>query len=192
MKPCSQNQMRLAMLAINALEEGPARELHRHLATCEGCRDYLEQLRAVSRNIAEIQPLVDGPRAGDFHQRLLARLKAEQPKSIASQVTNLVRRFTFSWRAALPVLGASAAAIALLLILHHRPRPVELSIRVVTTTANLPSPKTDSAPTLSTYQFLANHSPEKLDELLTRQASRNPAPAPVYTPATLARSDLLE
>lgn len=184
--------MRLAMLALNALDEDKACELQHHLATCEGCQSYLEELRNVSRNISELGPLTDLPRPRDFHQKLLNRLEAERSRSV-SQISNLVASFAFSWRAALPVLGASAAAIAVLLILHHQPtKPNQpatpLAKTIATTTAN----QINFSPTFSTYQFLANRSPEKLDELLTREANRNPVPAPIYTAATLSRSELIE
>src|SRR6185503_10489582 len=120
MKPCPQNQMPLALLAINSLDEVEAQELHRHLATCAACIGYLNEIKNLARNIVEVQPLMEVPRSPEFHRRLLNRLEAERPGPLSSKITNLFRGFSFSWRSALPVLGASAAAIAVLLVLHHQ------------------------------------------------------------------------
>jgi len=192
MKPCPQNQMPLALLAINSLDEVEAQELHRHLATCAACIGYLNEIKNLARNIVEVQPLMEVPRSPEFHRRLLNRLEAERPGPLSSKITNLFRGFSFSWRSALPVLGASAAAIAVLLVLHYQGKTNQPSAPVVSAVPSIPNPKADFSPTLSNYQFLANHSPDKLDELLTRESRLNPAPAPVYTPATLSRSELLE
>lgn len=190
MKPCSQKQ--LALLALNALNPDEARDLQLHVDGCQSCRACLEEFRTLSRTIARIEPLADLPRAPDFHQSILRRLELERPQPLPARISNLLRNFTLPWRTALPLLGASSAAIALLLVLHHQRKPLAPGDSGPQATVALSTAKPDFAPTLSTYQFLANHSPEKLDEALALQASRNPAPAPLYTAATLSRSELSE
>lgn len=193
MKPCSQKQMRLALLVLNALQADEARELQQHLAACEGCRSYLEELRTVSGRIAKIEPLAELPRAVGFHQKLVHRLRAERPRPLAAQITDGLSNLIRSWRAALPVLGASATAIAVLVVFHYQRNtnaPVDPGLKPITAAAAVP--KTDFAPTLSSYQFLANESPDKLDEALALQASHNPAPAALYTAASRSRAEWTE
>jgi hypothetical protein len=184
--------MRLALLVINGVDADEARELQLHAAACEGCRGYLEELRAVSRKIAEIEPLTEAPRPRNFHQKLLDRLEAERPWPLSAQISVLFGSFTRSWRAALPLVGASTAGLAVLLILHHQRQPSMPANPGLKAIIAPSSPKPHFAPTLSTYQFLANRSPEKLDEALALEASHNPAPAPLYTAATLSRPELTE
>ena len=56
----------------------------------------------------------------------------------------------------------------------------------------MPPAKRDLAPTISNYQMIANHSLEKLDEVLTTEGNRNPPPAPVYTVSSFAHVTLLD
>ena len=53
-------------------------------------------------------------------------------------------------------------------------------------TAALPELPKHLAPTVANYEMMANQPLEKLDELLTKQGSRNLPPAPIYTASTLA------
>jgi hypothetical protein len=49
-----------------------------------------------------------------------------------------------------------------------------------------PTSKSDLEPTIGNYQFIANQSLERLDELLNRQGSRNLPPGKVYSASIFA------
>jgi hypothetical protein len=79
----------------------------------------------------------------------------------------------------------AALAIATLSILVRQPAvppPAPISVQAVST----PAPKSDLEPTVANYQRVANRSLDELDDLLTRQANRNPPPVPIYTASMFA------
>jgi len=53
-----------------------------------------------------------------------------------------------------------------------------------------PSAAADPAPTLASYEKVAGQSLEELDDLLTRQSSRPPSPARIYTASSPALAEL--
>jgi len=183
MKPCSKNRKLIAWLALDALEPQRARELRAHIAACEGCRRYLEEIATVKERLvaAEIRPDIQASES--FHRRLAGRL--EQPASLWESLVAQFAATRLNWRVALPVLGAVALVIATLSILVRQPEvspPARISLQAVVP----PGPKSDLPPTIANYQRVANRSLDELDELLTRQAKRNPSPAPIYTASMFA------
>ena len=51
MKPCSKNRKLLAWLALGNLDDKQATALREHVATCEGCRSYLDELDAAQEPV---------------------------------------------------------------------------------------------------------------------------------------------
>ena len=84
-----------------------------------------------------------------------------------------------------PVLGASAVAVAAWAIFLQRPN---VPLPPSTAAQSRVPVESDFEPTISNYQMVANRSLDKLDDLLTRQANRNPSPIPIYTVSTLTRA----
>jgi len=82
-------------------------------------------------------------------------------------------------------LGAVAVAIAATFFLAWPPT-VSPPERAGVQRATAPLAETDLPPTIANYQMVASQSPEKLDELLTRQANRPRSPAPIYTASAFA------
>jgi len=91
-----------------------------------------------------------------------------------------------NWRIALPL---AAAVIITALVLFTRPSTVAPPPIVQANPANV---KTDLDPTISNYHMIANRSLDKFDELLNRQASRNPSPTPIYTASTTTGPDSVD
>jgi anti-sigma factor RsiW len=59
MKPCSKNRKLLAWLALGHLDAGRATILREHLATCDGCRCYLEGIAKVTARISAAEMKAD-------------------------------------------------------------------------------------------------------------------------------------
>ena len=183
MKPCTKNRKLLVWLALDELEARKAEELRAHIKTCEGCRGYLQEISTVTERLAaaEMLPVIEASES--FHQRLVSRL--EQPTSLWEHLVAQFAATRLNWRVALPALGAAALVIATLSILVRQPAlspPAPTGVQAVLT----PARKSDLVPTIANYQSVANRSLDELDDLLTRQANRNPAPAPIYTASMFA------
>src|SRR6266511_2156666 len=121
MKPCSTHRKLIAWLALDALEVQEARDLRAHLETCEGCRRYFEQISNVTERLtaAEAKPAIRTSES--FHQRLVCRLRAEQPGSFSAAMVARLRAVLLNWRVVLPVMGATAVVIAV--FSRFEPRP---------------------------------------------------------------------
>jgi anti-sigma factor RsiW len=189
MKPCSRNRKLLAWLALGELDARRAGELRAHIQTCDGCRRYLEQISTVTEKLtaAEVMPEIEASES--FHQRLAGRL--EEPGSFWESLVAQFAPRRLNWRVALPVLGTAALVVATLSILLRQPTispPVPIRVQAV-----LPSVQTsDLPPTIANYQRVANRSLDELDELLTRQANRNPPPAQIYTASMFALGNAVD
>ena len=186
MKPCAGNQKLIAWLAANALDAPRAQALRRHLQTCEGCRGYLDEMSAITRNLAAAQPSPEMQASETFHQKLAGTLRATTPNSPWSVASAWLRRWN---RLAAPIAMATAlVTIALVSGLWRHPAGPgpdlpETGPRPATgLNAELP-------PTLANYQRAARQSLEKLDELLTEQGNQNPSRTPVYTASMLPHRD---
>jgi hypothetical protein len=201
MKPCAKNRRPIAWLAVGVLESGTARELRAHLEVCPACRSYFDEIANVTEKLGTAKPASDLEASTAFHRRVVAALRNQPPprRSFAAQLQPWLR-----WRIALPSALAGLAILTLAAILLWPPR-LPSSPRPTTqplpTTAGTRSPLThpldftalsDPEPTLATYEAIANRSLDELDEVLTRQASRPVATAPLYTASTLTSSKTVE
>jgi len=185
MKPCSKNRKLIAWLAVDALDGRQALDLRAHLETCEGCRQYLQELSHVTEKLAAAGISSDIEPSGSFHRRVVARLRAAESVSVWESLVAHLRGTTLNWRVALPVIAAIAVLIAASSGFVRRP-DVSPHTQFSARTALVPNSKSDLLPTIANYQMVANQSLDKLDELLTRQGNRNPSPTQIYTASTLA------
>jgi len=188
MKPCSNYRKRIAWLALGVLDSREERDVRAHLEMCPGCRNYLEEMSGVSDKLSACRIDPDICASESFHQELAHRLKAEATLSHWAVVVAQLRAASPRWKIALPVVGAAAAVVTALLLVV-RP-PAGSSLAPIKSATAMPPAKRDLAPTISNYQMIANHSLEKLDEVLTTEGNRNPPPAPVYTVSSFARATL--
>jgi len=191
MKPCPTHRKLIAWLALNALDAPKARDLREHLATCEGCRRYLEEISNVTEQLiaAETEPDIQASEA--FHQRVVRRFRAEEAGSFLGIAMARVRAMPLNWRVVLPVIGATGVVIAAASLFGPRlggPSPAPTRIQAVLASKAEP----ELSPTISNYQRIANRSLDELDELLTRQGNRNPPPTPFYTASTRTRANSSE
>jgi hypothetical protein len=183
MKPCSNHRKPIAWLAVGALDARQDRDLRAHLETCEGCRRYLKEISTITEKLAAPEIRTDIQTSESFHQRVIGALRPE-----ASAWPNLLANLRgpwLNWRVAVPAIGTAALLVVALSIFVRNPNIPSPSPTPVVAVS--PKTKTDFDPTVLNYQMVANRSLEKLDELLTSQGSRTPAPSPIYTASPLAR-----
>jgi len=185
MKPCSNNRKPLALLAVDALSVSEEHELRAHLQTCESCRAYLQEISNVTQKLGAVELGSEIQTSEAFHQRVVRSLRAEETAAASSLLTQL-RAALSNWRVALPLAGATALLVVGFLF-FTRPSPVPNVAKV-----SPPNVKTELDPTISNYQMIANRSLEKFDELLNRQATRNPSAGPIYTASMLSTRDGLD
>jgi hypothetical protein len=181
MKPCSTNRQQIAWMAIDALDERSARDLRGHIETCEGCRRYLAEISGVTRSLSTVEKPQNIQTNEFFHQRVTNALRVGPPKPSWNSITSYLRTHNWIWRGALPASALAALAIALSLFWRPAIPPVPL-LHALTRT---PPIKVDLPPTIANYTMVANQSLEMLDDLLTRQACKNPAPARACTVSNL-------
>jgi len=187
MKPCSNNRKPIAWLAIGALDAGQERTLRTHLESCEGCRSYLEEISTITQKLAATEVRSEIQTSESFHQKVADALRPQRTISAWPNSLATLRGVWLNWRVALPAIGATALLVAALSVFVRHPNapsPSPTRVEVVSVKT-----KADLDPTVLNYQMVANRSLENLDELLTRQGNRNPAPAQIYTASPLARAD---
>jgi hypothetical protein len=191
MKPCSIHRKSVALLAAGALDSQEERSLRAHLATCECCRGYYEEVSRATQKLHAIEPRSDIQTSEGFHNRVLGALGAEARIPAWQSALMRIRASLLNWRVAVPLAGATAIVLLALSLPLRRPAvssPGPTGLQV----ASAPGTKADLEPTVSNYQTVANRSLEKLDDLLTRQGNHNPGSSPIYTASSLSQVNGLE
>ncbi len=189
MKPCRKNRKLIAWLTVGALESAQERGLRAHIETCAGCRRYFEEISEVAHKLQAPEPEANIQASAYFHRRVLSALKEEDtslnwPVPVAQWVTN--------WRLALPAAVAAVLMILALAIFLHPPAVAPSAITDAQSVPPAVVRKADPLPTLSNYEMVANQSLDQFDELLNRQASRNPPPAPIFQASSLLPETVTE
>jgi anti-sigma factor RsiW len=180
MKPCSKNRKQIAWLALGELDAGSEKTLREHLAGCDGCRNYFEEVSGVTEKLAAAKPDSNVQAPDFFHQRLTEKLRAAESGPVVDEVTAWLARMTPGWRVALP--GMAILVVAVFAVIARR-EPATASVapppnvQVVTASGS----SGDPAPTVANYQMIASQSLDKLDALLTREGNESLPPAPIYT-----------
>ena len=180
MKPCSKNRQLITWLALDELDAAQARELRAHFENCEECRAYWIEISNVAEKLTAVEMAPEIQPSRSFHQELMGRLRAGEAESVWATLTSQLRGSLLNWRFTVPALALVAVLIAVLPF-HERPVGIASSLKSEARVVSPVGPKGDLPPTIANYQTIANQSLEKLDELLTQQASRNPAPTRIYT-----------
>lgn len=175
MKPCSDKRKLIALLALDELDARETQELKSHLQSCEGCRNYLEEISTVKEKLAVVECTSEIETSEAFHRNLVSRLRKEESAAgwgIASIFGGLL-----SWRVALPV-----AAVCVVLIIGLQVQRQAPGVRPQPPTPNqivsAPDDIADVAPSIGNYQIAADESLQTFDELLNREAKMSLAPVP--------------
>ena len=185
MKPCFSKRKLIAWLALGELDARRAQDLRAHIETCDGCRRYLAEISAVGERLAAADAKPETEASESFHRRLVGRLRAEQSRSPRDALAAWMSATRLNWRVAFPAVGAAALVIVLVSLFPRQPG-VSPPVRISRPAVALPDAKEDLSPTVANYQRVASRSLDEFDELLTRQAKRNPSRAPIYTASMLA------
>jgi anti-sigma factor RsiW len=180
MKPCSQNRKQITWLALGELDIASEKTLREHLAGCDGCRRYFEEISGVTEKLAAAEPDARVQAPDFFHQRLTEKLRAAESGSVLEDAVAWFARMTPGWRVALP--GMAVVLLAVFVVVTRRQPATDTvvpppSVQVAVT----PSSVSDSAPTMGNYQMIAGQSLDKLDEVLTKEGNASLPPAPIYT-----------
>jgi hypothetical protein len=188
MKPCSNQRKRIAWMAVGALGASEERALRQHLASCGGCSRYLQEIDGVKEALFAVKTRTDIESSESFHRRVVGVLEPEANGPTWRTATEQFRAAWLSWRLALPAMAATLVIIAALFVGPRRPGDL-LSPSGHSPTRLDSKPKGDLAPTFSNYQRLANRSLDKFEELVNRQANRNPPSTMAYTASELKRAE---
>jgi hypothetical protein len=184
MKPCAKNRQPIAWLAMDALSAQQAAPLRDHLARCEGCRRYWEEISSVTAELAAAAPESDLEASERFHRRVAEKLQAVQSSSVLSSLAAWCRGWRLNWRVALPAPALLLLVLGAIVALRYPPalfRPTAPSAQGGSAAAMASAP----APTLANYQMAASQSLEKFSDLLTRQGNSPLPRAPLMTASTL-------
>ena len=188
MKPCSKNRKLIAWLALDALEARKAAALRDHLALCEGCRRYWEEISNVAEGLASAAPDSKLEASEYFHHRVAEKLQAVESSSILETLAGWLGGRRLNWRVALAGMAALGIALFAMVAPHNHsslPPPATPTAQV----ASASSSESDLAPSIANYQMIANQSLEKLSELLTRQGNKSLPPTPLYTASSFQLAD---
>lgn len=179
MKACPKNRKLIAWLVLDSLNAQEAAGLRAHLAHCEGCRRYAEEISNVTKGLASAKMDSDLEASESFHRQVTAKLQPVESGSVVANLTFWFRETMLQWRVALPAVAVLAIALVVVIAPKHptaSPSP-ESTAQVVSPSGSA----NDLAPTIANYQMIASQSPDKLAELLTQQGNKPLPPAPTYT-----------
>jgi hypothetical protein len=191
MKPCSKNRKLLALLALGNLDAEEATALRDHVATCQGCRCFLNELAKVTASISAAEMNTDIVTTATFHRRVVAAVKAEEARTVWPNVGGFFRGTLLKWRVVFPTLGGIGIVFVVGLLLNSQPKSgAALPGSSKSQSDSAHSRVADFRPTIANYQMVANQSLEKLDQLLSEQGSRRLPPAPVYKASALIAADV--
>jgi anti-sigma factor RsiW len=188
MKPCLQNRKQITWLALGELDVAAEKTLRQHLAGCDGCRRYFEEISGVTKKLAAAEPDSSIQAPDFFHLRLTEKLRAAESGSVWENAVAWLARMTPGWRLALP--GMAVLLLAVFVVVTRRQPSTDAvtppsAVQVVTTLNS----ESDLAPTMGNYQMIAGQSLDKLDEVLTKEGNASLSPAPVYTASMSKLSD---
>jgi len=103
---CAEVHTSLGAFVLGGLEPEEDAEIRRHLASCSGCRNELQDLEKINRTLAAAPPPADPP--GYLKDEILSRVRGEEKPSSNKEFSS-----SANLRYALPVVAA-AALVAIL------------------------------------------------------------------------------
>ena len=182
MKPCSKNRKLISWLVLGVLDARKTAALREHMALCEGCRRYREEILNIAEKLLTAEPDANIQASELFHQRVTETLRGIESDSAFENLAARLRGTMLNWRIALPATAALVIAVlGFVTLRQHTVASLSPPVRV----ASVSDLDGDLPPTLANYQMLASRSLEKLDEVLTRQGNKRLPPAPIYTALAL-------
>jgi anti-sigma factor RsiW len=121
MKPCSKNRKLIAWLALDALDAEKRRRFANHLALCEGCRRYWEEISNVTERLASAAPDSNLEASEVFHHQVAEELQAVESGSVLENLAAWLRGSMLNWRVALPAIAVLVIALLAMVAPRHHP-----------------------------------------------------------------------
>jgi hypothetical protein len=181
MNSCSRNQKQIAELMLDGAAYRESPSLLEHLAHCDNCRRFADDLSLVQLNLKSMEPPSGIETTEKFHQDLVARIRLEKASFSRPIFSGLLGTIK-SWR----LIGFGAGALALffflLNVIPEPEKPQKIPVPLVST----PIQK-DLSRSVYHYQQVANQSLDGLDALLTQQGISGSSLAFAETAAALSR-----
>jgi anti-sigma factor RsiW len=189
MNPCAKNKRRIAWMAAGVLDETDAETLRQHMAGCPACRRYWQSMCELSERLVNAGDPPTAEPTGSFHRTLVRKIRAQQQRTPLFDCVTIVQRL-FRGRPLARFSAGVALALTVLLWVHlSRDAPrVRSGVHVVA----VPDAAGPAAPppTLASYRRAADISLERLDALLTREATRTSPAGETFTVSSLLRPSL--
>jgi predicted anti-sigma-YlaC factor YlaD len=176
MKSCTKNRKLIAWLRLAELSPVQEQAIRAHMEHCEICRRYDQELTHLSGVLSAGAEASQIEASDTFHQKVMSRLRRTEKQSKVASLWQSLRLAEVNVRLAIPIV-VSVVICALFFFraaLSRQTRPESRSIVVVRPATS------EVSPSILNYHVVANRSFASFDELLTKQASRNLAPSPVY------------
>lgn len=186
MKPCSNRRKAIALLALDELDARDAGTLRSHFRSCEGCRQYFEEISVVTKRMTSVEMTYDVEASDAFHRKVMFRLRGKEAKSLWEIVRLVGKRI--HWRLGLPVTAVLVIIIAIRVQVHVSnvaPKPIGRPAQIVAAA----DASAAVAPTLGNYQMAADQSLQKFDAFLNREATKTIPGGPVYRVSALTMAD---
>ena len=182
MKVCRKNRKRIVWFILDELDATQAAELRLHLESCPGCREYHQQMLAVTHRLKALDSLSIGDTAS-----AVASLTRDSVQSVRFAHPRIQRPICLvpAWRLILPALAIVTMALLVLATLE-RQTPSTQQPQVAVLAPRDSAPTEDLLPTLSNYRAIANHSLDELDDVLSKQGRKPVASPPLQNQTTLA------
>ncbi len=177
MKPCAKYRSQIAFLVLGALNARETTAIREHLASCDACRDYRQEMASITHTLAAATPPSNLEPSPSFYRKLAGKLK---PVGRTFSLADPLRQLRASLMGRCAALSVAAVFIALTALLALRPSPQSGS---TSTTGQLPlqaASEVDPPPTIGIYQIAASQSLEKFFDLLTREGEKPLPPVPAY------------
>jgi hypothetical protein len=190
MKPCLMKKKRIALLAVDGLDAGEARDVQEHLRTCPGCRQYSREVAEICREQMRAAHRLPDMEAGEtFHWRLQRRLADEAATPAPVDWAGLLFRDGRSWRVAVPFVIVIASSCLLMWSARRNASTARMPVPNGLSTAPVTdhSLQNDLPPTVGAYRIALGRSFEELDELLNKDSARLAARSEPAVMAALSR-----
>jgi hypothetical protein len=184
MKPCRKNRKQITWLALDVLDSQKAAALLDHLAQCESCNRYWEEISGLTERLAVARQVSDIEVSTSFHRQVSEKLRADESRSVRENLPACLCWLTPNWRIATPAIATLGIALLMVVGMQHPAAPTP-PVPSIDQAASSSRSGIDLAPTIANYRIAASQSFEKLDELLLRQGNKPLPPAPIYTASGL-------
>src|ERR1043165_7834666 len=124
MKPCSKNRKLIAWLAVDALDAREAATLRDHLAHCDGCRHYWEEISQVTTTLTVPPPNSNLEASASFHRRVTEKLSAAEPDPLLTYLAVGFWKTMLGWRTVVAALAVVIITLVFITLPTRQSNPI--------------------------------------------------------------------